>query len=83
MKSLTLHNIEDGVYQQLQMRARADDSSLNKIAKIAMKEGLGIIPSKKKRDLSWMVNYWTKEEADRFDKIIEEEFERIDEEDWK
>lgn len=26
---------------------------------------------------------WTKEETDRFNKIIEEEFERIDPEDWR
>lgn len=71
------------MYQQLQMRARANDSSLNKIAKIAMKEGLGIMPSKKKRDVSMLLGMMTKEEWDEFDKRIEAAFEQIDEEDWK
>jgi len=39
--------------------------------------------SKKKGDLSRFSGVWTKKEADEFNKIIEEEFERTDPEDWK
>ncbi len=37
----------------------------------------------KKSGLEAVFGSWTKEEADKFDKIIEEAFEQIDPEDWK
>ena len=84
MKSLTLHNIDDAVYERLVKMASDQNLSLNIVAKVAMGDGLGINPNKKRRDLSWMQAYkWTKEEADNFDKLIEQEFEQIDPEDWK
>jgi hypothetical protein len=39
--------------------------------------------AKEKVGLDAVFGTWTKEEADEFDKVIEEEFERIDPEDWK
>lgn len=38
---------------------------------------------KEKTGVDAVFGMWTKKEADEFDKVIEEEFERIDPEDWK
>lgn len=38
---------------------------------------------KEKTGVDAVFGMWTKEEADAFDKVIEDEFERIDPEDWK
>ncbi len=83
MKSFTLHNVDDEVYKQLRLVAQSQDTSLNSVAKRVLREGLGVANKKKKRDLSMLVGMWSKEEGKKFDRYIEQEFERIDEEDWK
>lgn len=58
--------------------------SLNKTIKKLLGDSLGI--SKKqanKNNLDKFYGVWSKKEADEFDKIIKEEFEAVDEEDWK
>ena len=83
--SLTLHNMDAELYKLLVVEAESRGWSLNKTGKAVMGDGLGLVKKKKKkhRDLSWMKGVMTSEEWDQFDKIIEEEFEQIDEEDWK
>ena len=42
-----------------------------------------ISPRKQKSDFSEFLGLWTKEEADEFDKIIEDAFEQVNPEDWR
>jgi hypothetical protein len=83
MKAFTLHNVDDELYKRLVLEAEEKGWSLNVVAKNKLSEAYGLGGAKKKRDLSWMRGLWTKEEGEKFDKLIEEEFEQIDEEDWK
>ena len=57
--------------------------SLNEAAITVLKRGLQREGALAKCDLKWMAGTWTEEEADEFDRIIEELFEQIDEEMWK
>jgi len=83
MSSITLHNLNQELYERLVEEATDKGLSLNKIAQKILGDAMGVTKTKKKRDLSRFVGMWTKEEADKFDRIIEEEFEKIDKEDWK
>ena len=83
MKSLTLHKIDDVVYQRLVEISRDRNLSLNSTAKSALGNGLGLNLKKKKRDFSMLFGMWTEEEGKQFDKYLEEETEQIDLEDWK
>ena len=38
---------------------------------------------KKDNDFSEFLGLWTKEEADEFNRVIEEEFEQVDPQDWR
>ena len=84
MKSITIHDLESELYASLRSQAASQGLSLNKTIKQILRESLGFANKRaKKRDLSKFVGVWSKKEADEFDKIINEEFETIDEEDWK
>ncbi|MEK7119607.1 MAG: hypothetical protein AAB457_03615 [Patescibacteria group bacterium] len=81
MKSLTLHNIDDVLYQRLVEIAADQNLSLNTTAKSVLGDSLGL--TKKKRDLSWLFSKkWTAKETTAFDKAIADT-EKIDAEDWK
>lgn len=83
MKSITLHGLDNELYTSLRSQATSQGLSLNKTTKEILRKSLGITQkSAKKRDLSKFVGVWTKKEADAIDKVLED-FEKIDEEDWK
>jgi negative regulator of replication initiation len=84
MKSITIHDLDSDLYKSIQSQATSQGLSLNKAIKQLLRKSLGL-PHKyaEKRDFSKFVGVWSKKEADEFDKIINEEFENIDEEDWK
>ena len=84
MKSITVHDLDNELYASLRSQATSQGLSLNKTIKQILRESLGLTHKlAKKRDFSKFVGVWSKKEADEFDKIINEEFENIDEEDWK
>ena len=83
MKSLTIHNIDDLLYQRLAEVAADQNLSLNATVKSTLGDALGTSNKRKKRDLSMLFGMWTKEEGEAFDKYLKEECERIDPEDWK
>jgi len=85
-------------YKAVSKRARASDEALivmlnNKPDLAVMKYDLyqHLIDldtpkkynKKEKIGVDAVFGTWTKEEADEFDKVIKEEFEKIDPEDWK
>lgn len=58
--------------------------SLNKTIKKLLSDSLGLSKKQTKRNsFNKFYGIWSKKEADEFDKIINEEFETIDEEGWK
>lgn len=81
MRSITVHNIDEDLYQKLREAAQRQNLSLGATFKVAAGNYVGA--TKKKKDFSMLKNMWTKEEGEQFDKDIEEAFEQIDEEDWK
>lgn len=84
MKAITIHGI-DGILEKLiRQKAQSHEMSLNKTIKQLLRESLGISKKHAKRNsFDKFYGVWSKKEADEFDKIIEEEFEAVDEEDWK
>jgi len=84
MKSITIHGLDETMDKLIRQRAQSHEMSLNKTIKQLLRKSLGLAQKRaEKRDFSKFFGIWSKKEADEFDKIINEEFENIDEEDWK
>jgi len=84
MKSITVHDLDSELYTSLRSQAESQGLSLNKAVKQLLRKSLGLTHKRsERRDFSKFFGIWSKKEADEFDKIINEEFETIDEEDWK
>lgn len=84
MKSITIHDLDSDLYKSIQSQAMSQGISLNKTIKQILRRSLGFTKKRaERRDFSKFFGVWSKKEADEFDKIINEEFENIDEEDWK
>jgi len=83
MKSITIHDLDSDLYKSIQSQAMSQGISLNKTIKQILKRSLGLTKKRaEKRDFSKFVGVWSKKEADAIDKVLED-FEKIDEEDWK
>jgi plasmid stability protein len=83
MKSITVHGLDNELYALLRLQATSQGLSLNKTIKQILRASLGLKHKRaKKRDFSKFVGVWSKKEADAIDKVLED-FEKIDEEDWK
>jgi len=84
MKSITIHGLDETMDKLIRQNAQTQGTSLNKTIKELLRESLGI--SKKhtrKNRFDKFYGIWSKKEANEFDKIIQEEFETIDDEEWK
>ncbi len=83
MKPITLRNLPPEVARFVRKKAAADKTSLNKAVAALLEEQLGLkAKPEKKRDLSWLVGSWSKEEADAFDRSLAEQ-RQIDPEIWR
>lgn len=84
MKSITIHDLDETMGKLIRQKAQSQGMSLNKTIKELLKEPLGISKKQLKKDrFDKFYGIWSKKKADEFDKIINEEFETIDEEGWK
>lgn len=84
MKSITIHGLDETMDKLIRQKAQSHEMSLNKTIKELLRESLGISKKHaKKNRFDKFYGIWSKKEGDEFDKIIEEEFETIDEEEWK
>ena len=79
---MTIRNIPDDVAAAIAARARETGRSMNATAVAALTDAFAPTASKPRRDLSEFVGIITPEEAAEFERIIEEDCERIDPEDW-
>ena len=67
--------------------ATREGISLNQASLKLLRKGAGLVDNNKRgkvgNSLDHLIGLWSREEADEFDAIIEEEFERIDKEIWE
>ncbi|MBR4189374.1 MAG: hypothetical protein IKQ55_05370 [Kiritimatiellae bacterium] len=82
MKTMTIRNIPDEVASALADHARETGRSMNATAVSALTMAFAPAVSKPKRDLSEFAGIMTPEEAADFERIIEEDCERIDPGEW-
>lgn len=87
MKQLTVRGFDDELSECIHREAEQEGISLNRAALRLLRKGAGLsdVPGKPQKighSLDHLFGSWTKEEAEEFDRIIEESFEVIDEEKW-
>jgi hypothetical protein len=89
MNQITIRGIPADVERAIRAESAASQLSLNKTIINMLKRASNAIDARKTKAIGQshafdgVFNTWTKKEADDFDAIIEEAFERIDEEMWK
>jgi len=82
MKSITIHNIDPILYNNLKKIAEKQDQSLNKIIKKILASSMGLTAQSKKADFSFFSGKWSSEEYTGFTKT-QKIFEDIDLSDWQ
>ena len=83
MKTMTIRNIPDDVATALATRARETGHSMNATAVSALSMAFGLsAPKKPRHDFSEFCGILGSEEAAEIERVIEEDCERIDAEDW-
>ena len=88
MNQLTIRGFDDDLKERIQSLAKREGISLNRAAVKLLRKGAGMSDgreggNKVGSSLDHLFGRWSKEEADEFDAIIEEEFEKIDEPMWQ
>ena len=84
--TITIHNLPENLEQKLRDRARKKNQSINQAVKDILEVGLSPSYSSLRRAQNQerfkeFFGTWTKEEAQAFDKTIED-FNQIDDADW-
>jgi len=84
MKSITLHNMNNKLYQYLNKRAKEKGTSLNQTIKLILEEHFGIRPqqNKKEEEFREFLGVWNKRELKEFQKRTDE-FNKVNGDDWK
>ena len=88
MNKLTIRGFDDELKETIRQLADREGISLNRAAVKLLRKGAGMVDGKEGgskigTSLDHLFGRWSKEEADEFDAIIEEEFEKIDESMWQ
>ena len=85
MKSITIHGLEDDLDGKIRSKAKAEGLSLNKTIKMIMRSALGLDarPGGRREDFIDLFGIWEASELQAFSDVTNEEFGRIDVEDWK
>lgn len=88
MGVLTVRGVEDDLAAALKAEAAERKISVNALVLRMLKEAVGLAdtgPAKPRvyHDLDWFIGSITHEEADEMLRVIEEECERIDEDEWR
>ena len=81
MYSLTIHNMDAGIYSRLYAMAEREELSLNQVVKRLLREALDVLalPKKAKVDFGEFAGKWTDAEAESFNARVARS---IDAEDW-
>jgi plasmid stability protein len=84
VKVLTVRNVDEELDAALRGASQRRGISLNALALDLLRTGLALTPSRSpSHDLDRFAATWSQEEATEFDRVIEEMFEQVDEEQWK
>ncbi len=71
MKSITIHKLDQELYQKLLDISQLQNTSINKLVKRLLRNSLGLTEKPtKKRDLSFLTGTWSEKEAKEFDDAI-------------
>lgn len=81
MKSITIHGMDDEIYESVKDLARKTGMSLNKTIKGLLKKSLNMDSNTKKSELTEFVGIWIEKEAEEFSGKLKD-FEKIDKSDW-
>ena len=85
MKSITIHNLDDGVDLLIRKQAQQDGLSLNKTIKTLLKKALGLSRIKQNsniKDYKDLFGIWNERDIELFEKNTSD-FEKIDQSDWQ
>jgi hypothetical protein len=85
MKSITLHGLDNKLYERIKEKAQRQGLSLNKTIKNLLEKSLGIKNhdgADHREDFIEFCGVWTEAEAKEFAGVIED-FEKIDPRDWQ
>jgi len=85
MKSITIHGLEDQVYNKIKKKAQLKGLSLNKTIKNILKKALGMndkLETMNRNEFIEFLGVWSKKEAREFESSIQD-MESIDRNDWQ
>jgi predicted DNA-binding ribbon-helix-helix protein len=82
MKSITIHNLDQNLYQELKKHASEKDLSLNKLVKKLLELQLGLKKQSKKADFSSFNQLWNDKDYQEFQET-QSEFSSVNQDDWK
>ncbi|MBS3820163.1 MAG: hypothetical protein GVY16_01470 [Planctomycetes bacterium] len=85
MGTLSIHNLDENLEQLIRQRADRTGRSINHVLKEMLSEAVRSekrTVAERRRDFEQFANSWTEEEGRQFNNLIEDMFERIDEEEW-
>ena len=81
-KSITIHGISPELNGKIQEKSYELHLSQNKTVKKILEDSLLGEERKRKNEFQDLCGIWSKEEVNEFEKLLED-FDKIDEEDWK
>ena len=84
MKSITVHGLEDSVYELLKKKAQAEGKSLNKTTKALLHEALGVQPPVRshREDFMDLFARWSDEDLRQFERATAD-LRQVDPQDWQ
>ncbi len=85
MKSITLHNIDDSLYEKISELASKNATSLNKTIQALLINTLGLVRKKTtdhSSDFKEFLGVWTQTDQSEFQHAIKD-LEKIDRSDWQ
>jgi hypothetical protein len=84
MKSITVHGLEDKIYEMIRKRAKSEGRSVNKVVKELIARALGLEGNRtdNTEDFANLCGVWTEEEAREFREVIGV-MARVDPEEWQ
>ena len=85
MKSITIHGIDEPVYEIIKSRARENGQSINRTIKKILEEALGVRPRDRggnREAFEEFLGIWSEEERTEFEERTAD-LRTIDEEDWR
>lgn len=81
MASITIHNIDDTIYQLIKKRAEENGSSINSLIREILRKTF-VIDTEQNKNLDEFFGSWSNEDYEEFESNVEDT-KQINDEDWK